>query len=251
VSKELSFDNYRPWFESLSSEARKRVARAGLAPDVVDSGLETVQSRGLSERKFRKDVEYRAWIASLAPEDRADLERAGITGPDDDFSKVDSNPGFEDDPASTSLASCEPAEFVESERDELCEALDLSPAQASLVTAFVQAEVAKATAQSRQDDLQIVVSLLLETPNVRIAAAGLAFAADLAALNGLGSQNEYAEKIGFSRSAISKSVRQWKSALGLRTNGHMKSDEAVEKYKHIAKTDHWRNKKFDPEKHTL
>lgn len=58
-----------------------------------------------------------------------------------------------------------------------------------------------------------IAGVFLDCANTRLAAAGLAFAADVALQNGLGSLQDYATSIEVSRAAICKSVKFWQREL--------------------------------------
>jgi hypothetical protein len=60
-----------------------------------------------------------------------------------------------------------------------------------------------------------IAGVFLDFPNTRLAAAGLAFAADVALRYGLGSMQDYATSIEVSRAAICKSVKFWQRELEL------------------------------------
>ena len=77
--------------------------------------------------------------------------------------------------------------------------------------------------------------------NAKISAAGLAFATNLDALNGL-NQSEFAKQNNTSRQNISKATKQWQTRLGIKPSVHQKSEDACKTYATTTKNNHWRNR---------
>lgn len=88
-----------------------------------------------------------------------------------------------------------------------------------------------------------IAGTFLSAGNAKLTSAGLAYAAGLDALNGLGTMAEYAATIGVSRQAVSKVAKQWQAELSLPASVHMRDEEACETYAAVQTTNHWRKQK--------
>jgi hypothetical protein len=243
VKAELSYENYGPWFRSQSPEVRKDLQARGLTPEAVQQEVERLAALGRRTKEYQTKVVYLAFYYSSDPSTRKTLVENGLVDPQDDHGVVKSNRG-EHDLAESNLLRTESVEAHDSEGDVIAEALDLSDDAAAQIRDWIEAKVAEETEKRVSASIQRIVSVFLSAPNVRIAAGGLAFAAQLSALNGIGTQTEYARKIGVSKGAISKSTRFWKELLNLPSNPHMKSDPACESYSKAQSTSHWRKKLY-------
>jgi hypothetical protein len=169
----------------------------------------------------------------------------GLDRPSDDDSEVGGHsPYSASDIADTPLARTEIdfAAVIDTPIEELAEQFGITINQARRLLLWHRAEVGMAIQQAQAHYLQIIVGGLLSAKNPKLSAAGLAFAGDLAALNGLHCQRDYAKQLHVSPSAISKVVKAWQRALGLRPSTHQKSEAACKTYSASGKANHWRNR---------
>lgn len=190
--------------------------------------------------------EYRAWISSLPPEEKAALQKNGLDNlPVDDPEVGGHSPYSVSDLADTSLARLDIdfASCIDTDIDIVCENFDVPKAVAKKILAWHRAGITDAIRKHEGHFLSIIIGGLLSSKNPKLSAVGLAFAFGLDALNGLGSQREYARNNGISPAAVSKVVKAWKRDLNVRANAHQKSDQACETYSKIGKTSHWRKQK--------
>ncbi len=86
--------------------------------------------------------------------------------------------------------------------------------------------------------------IFLNGSNVRLVAAGLAYAGDLALVYGMGSMDSWAKKHGLSRQAVSKVANFWRRELGLTGGSHMRDDKTREAYRKAQTNNHWRKKTY-------
>lgn len=199
-------------------------------------------------RRLQQEAEaaHRAWIRKLTPAQRAKLKSLGVLDPPDDSSEVGGHsPWQEVDAAESPLAKVDfdPSESLDSAASLLAERFGIPEPTAAAILQWHTKATEDALIRRQSDLLAIVVGGLIASKNIKIASAGLAYAAQLDAVNGLGCQAEYARSLGVSRSALSKSTRAWERDLGLQKSPHQKSAEACQTYSEIGKTNHWRTQK--------
>jgi len=245
---ELSFNQYEEWFSQLPHKSQQQLLDNDLSPEVVLAVYQAKREQGLSDRalkEFKTTIEYNAHYWSSPPHLQKQLQRLGIDGKSriHDDNKVESNQG-DRDVAESPLASIQFEGIQDDEVSEICEQFGFDPSVGYQIKEYIDAKVEKKVEKKLSDRTKTLVAMLLQEPNLRIAAGGLAFAVNLAALNGLRTQTAFALKIGYTRSAVSKSVRKWKALLELPTNAHMKSDKAIEKYRQAQHEKHWRKQTF-------
>lgn len=186
------------------------------------------------------------WLASMTPDERARLKALGLDRPSEDSTEVSGHSPYElQDFAESPQCRTEidVASFIDTPAEILAETYALTLAQADALILWCKAQTAAAIRSHEAHLLQVIVGGLLAAKNPKLSAAGLAFAANLSALNGLGSQSEYAKDNSVSRSAISKIVKAWQRALGLRASAHQKSEKACAAYSTAATQSHWRKRK--------
>lgn len=124
----------------------------------------------------------------------------------------------------------------------MADEFNITPAQATQILSWHLKQIAVAVDKEKSNYLQLIVGGLLSSKNPKLNSAGLAFAANLAALNGLPCQREYARQNHVSASAVSKLVKAWQVTLGLRPSAHQKSEKACATYATVGKNHHWRNR---------
>ncbi len=199
-------------------------------------------------RRQQRDAEaaHGNWIRRLTPAQRAKLKSMGVLEAPDDSAEVGGHsPWQEVDAAESPLAKVDfvPSETLDSPACLLAERFDIPEATAVEILKWHIQSTEDALIQRQSDLLAIVVGGLIASKNIRISSAGLAYAAQLDAVNGLGCQADYARSLGVSRSAVSKSVRAWERDLGLQKGPHQKSAAACLTYSEIGKSNHWRSQK--------
>ena len=109
----------------------------------------------------------------------------------------------------------------------------------------------------QSESISKVVSIILSGRNgkgsMKFKVYCLAFACDLASLNGLPSMREAIKEIneeaglgknGYTVAAMSKESILLRNLLWLRTNANFKSESAVEAYRKVQKERHWRREKL-------
>jgi hypothetical protein len=166
---------------------------------------------------------HKLWWESLSPADRSNALALGLDTPSHDTSHSSGHaPGETRDAAESSRASTT-FDYA---------AIDPSDApHGSLSSSGFDSTM-----------IQRVIGMLLIEQNVLISVAGLCFALNLDALNGLGSIREYAIKIGVSPEAISKKKRQWEAELGISSTTFGKTSKAKAALSKAQLAKHWRNK---------
>jgi hypothetical protein len=163
--------------------------------------------------------EYKQWVASLLPTERARLRKAGLIEPLTGYHVGGHSPDSKGDIAESSRASCVDPEIND------------SPESSSDDTITAQEAISR------------IVAFLIAAPNVKIAAYALAFAANLNALNGLGTQGEAAQKLLVSPTILSRRIEEARLLLNLPRSSHQKGDAARESAKRATSTNHWRKRK--------
>jgi hypothetical protein len=194
----------------------------------------------------RAEAQHREWVASLTPEVRKNLEKLGVLEPPDDSHEVGGHSPFQpSDVAESPLARIDVdfASTADGVEGEISDLFKVSLPKAKAILAWHTAEMEASRQANEADLLSVVVGGLLASDNIRISAAGLAFASNMDAANGLGNQARYARSLGVSRSILSKSVKAWRRQLNLRPSPWQKSDEACATYSQVAKNSHWRKAK--------
>jgi hypothetical protein len=185
------------------------------------------------------------WVKSLSPEQRKKLGQMGILQPAEDRSEVGGHsPWQERDAAESHYARIEsdPGD-LDSPAERIADYFEIPITTARRVLDWHRTSIESALFQHEGDLLAIVVGGLLAAQNPRLSAAGLAFATNLDATNGLGSMAAFGRTLNISRQAVSKVTKAWQRDLGLKPGANQKSTEACEKYSAIGLSDHWRKKK--------
>ena len=191
--------------------------------------------------------EYASWIAGMSPTEREKIKALALEHfPDDDNEVGGHNPFAGSDMAESPLARIETdiASAIDTPAEELAEFFNISLELANRILSWHDDKVKSSIRSHESQFLGIIVGGLLSSNNPKLAAAGLAFAAGLDALNGLGCQREYARRNGLSPSAVSKVVKAWQRGLNLHPSAHQKSESACQTYSSVGKTRHWRNQRF-------
>jgi DNA-binding MarR family transcriptional regulator len=194
----------------------------------------------------RAEAEHRKWVAGLTPAQKAKLKSMGVfDAPDDRHEVGGHSPHQACDIADTPLARTEadPAGELDSEAAILADRFHIDLELAEHLITWRESEIESALRQREGDLLSIVIGGLIASKNPRVSAAALAFAAGLAAVNGLGSQSEFARRLKISRATISKMVKSWQRSLNLRPSVHQKSEPACKSYSENGKKNHWRSAK--------
>jgi hypothetical protein len=185
------------------------------------------------------------WAKALTPAQREKLAGMGVLEPADDRHEVGGHsPWQQRDAAESHYARIE-ADPAENDADDerLADLFDIPLPTAKRIIEWHRAAIDATLYQREGDLLAIVVGGLLASQNPRLSAAGLAFATNLDATNGLGSQAQFARSLKISRQAVSKVTKAWQEDLGLQPGANQKSAAACAAYSQIGFTDHWRTKK--------
>lgn len=191
---------------------------------------------------------YADWTKGLSPKERQQLRSARLDAPPDDNHEVGGHSPYSiSDIADTPLARIDPdfAAAIDRPEEILAEIFNIPLETAKKILQWHTQQLTAAIRSAEAQHLQIIVGGLLSANNPKLSSAGLAFAANLAALNGLPSQREYAKLNHISPEAISKMVRAWSAALGLMPSVHQKSPQARQAYSEVGRTRHWRGRKVN------
>lgn len=188
---------------------------------------------------------HKEWLTNLSDDQKANLRRLGVLDAPVDNLEVGGHSPFQIRDAAESPACRTESDMtaLDGEAELLADEFDLDLPTAIKITRWKDSSVNAAMATHEADLLGIVVGGLLASKNIPIAAAGLAFATNIAATSGLGCPAEYARHLGVSRSIVSKAIKFWRRQLNLRISPWQKSDEACATYSRIGKTNHWRAQK--------
>ncbi|MDR0532518.1 MAG: hypothetical protein LBH01_01030 [Verrucomicrobiales bacterium] len=186
-------------------------------------------------------VLYRDWVKGLNTVQRAELTRLGVLAPDSSSQvyKVDCDPE-EVWKAQVTVDLTE----LDGLPEKLAERFGIPLETAQKLARWHGLVLSSEAQRYRAFLFQRLIAGFLQAKNPKLAAAGLAFAAELNALNGLGSQAEYARKIGLSRQALSKTTKFWQTELELETSVFQKSEKACGEYARNSLTNHWRKRKY-------
>jgi hypothetical protein len=133
--------------------------------------------------------------------------------------------------------------------DRLREAFGLDNEQAAGVKGFVKAVVAKESTKLRARAITFLAGEFLQAANLKLYAAALAYASDLALTNGMGSMRNWAAQNGLSVAAVSKVSRYLRANLGLPTGNHLREDRISKICADAQKKNHWRKQKFIKNQH--
>jgi len=191
----------------------------------------------------RAQAAHRAWIPTLTPAAIKLLARSGSHEEPQDDSEVGGHSPYATSDIADSPSARVDVDFaasIDTPDQELAEQFGITPSQAKSILHWHNKELSRAIERHEGHFLGIIVGGLLSSKNPKLASAGLAFAAGLDALNGLGCQSEYARKTGLSASAVSKVVKAWQRSLNLRPSAHQKSEQACLTYAEVGKKRHWR-----------
>jgi hypothetical protein len=191
-------------------------------------------------------VEFENFEAGLTPEQRIALGRSAA--PDLEC-HITSNSrhvvfGISRDISESSIASVDWQEIEDDPVDYWQEELpSISRADAVRLHEIHCAKLAREAEERRAADLLQLISVFLDAENLRLNAAGLAFAAGLPSVGGCHSMHEWAQAHGVTRAALSKVSRQWQKRLNLPPGPHLKDDRLCEVYSEAqTKKSHWRNR---------
>lgn len=186
---------------------------------------------------------YATWVAQMSPDERRKLRDLNLEAAPEDESEVGGHSPFSlSDIADTPLARVLPdyAASIDKPHEILADEFGISAEKAARLIQWHNLEIQAAVDREKSNYLQLIIGGLLSSKNPKLNAAGLAFAANLAALNGLPCQREYARQNHISASALSKVVKAWSHTLGLRPSAHQKSEQACATYSEVGKKNHWR-----------
>ena len=190
---------------------------------------------------------FEQFEAGLTQKQRAYLGRHGTPDLEDHRAQPTKREliGITKDAAESSLASYRPdmATAIDGIKDELLE-IGIPKGIVERLSKWHQERVNRESEAAKASMIVKLVGVLIQASNVRISVAGLAYASDLALVNGMGTMDAWAKKHALSRQAVSKAANFWRRTLQLPGGGHMRDDKAREAYKTAQLNNHWRNKKY-------
>lgn len=190
------------------------------------------------------------WISTLTPEQLRQAIDYGVTDPPKDSHKVGGHsPDQKKDIADTSIARTEIdiASQIDDIPSTLADRFSIPLPTAEKVYAWHESEITEAREFRLAHTIQIIVAGILSANNPKLAAAGIAFATRLDALNGL-NQSDFARENNIRRQTVSKCTKHWQRALGIRPSVHQKSEKACISYQKTATANHWRSQRCTAEK---
>lgn len=194
----------------------------------------------------RAEEAHKLWISTLTGEQLEDAIKYGVIDPPKDSCKVGGHsPDQQKDLSDSPRCKVEIniAEQLDALPAVIADKFGLDIKTSQKIAEWHEAIVEQTSQQHQAQIIQNIIAGLLSTRNPKLAAAGIAFATELDALNGL-NQAEFARENNITRSAVSKCTVYWQRVLGVKPSVHQKSENACLAYKHNAVNDHWRNKKY-------
>jgi hypothetical protein len=209
-------------------------------------------SGDFARQKLRQDAvkEWHRWLKRLSPAERKRLQEQGISGPPSDTHKVSGHSPHEEGDAADHPRASSGFDFTNLDSSvaavvgQLVEEFHLPPDLALRLAQWHLAAVEAASTTVRANYIARIAGPLIREPNPKVSVAGLAFACNMAALNGLGTLRQYALINGLSPEAVSKKKRAWERELNLQPGPHSKSAAACEALSKAQQTKHWRKKKL-------
>lgn len=198
--------------------------------------------RARSENDYAET--FALWFEGLTPAELAFLRRNSIEGAE--LEGRASGTAVEQDAAgiSASRVMIDLPRQVDTLADEFREKFEMDQEAALPLAAWSIHEIERRALQYKSRLLSKLVGGLIDAENPKLMVAGLAFAAGLDALNGLGTQREYARKIHVTPAALSKVVKLWQLALEMTTSAHQKSAASCKTYSEVQSGGaHWRRQK--------
>ena len=91
---------------------------------------------------------------------------------------------------------------------------------------YIEERVERRVTEAKCNVIVRVCGVFLKAEsNVKLLVAGLAYAADLAVTNQLGTMQDWAVRNGLSRAAVLKVAKFWQRELGLPASSHMRGEE--------------------------
>jgi hypothetical protein len=202
-------------------------------------------------------AEFDTWWEGLPPETRRLMGRRGIKGAVVNFScSAERNRDAADTPAASynhdeessgwgGLHHVDFAERVDKLSDQLMEKFGFPLEIAELLAVFMVQTIEQQSIAYKAWLFGKVCGEVLNAKNVKLSVAGLAFASNLAALNGIPSIRAFAKQNHVSPEAVSKVKRKWQKDLLLPDSPHSKDAQARAAYSEVQSSDrHWRKQKF-------
>lgn len=193
-------------------------------------------------------VEYENFEAGLTPEQRIALGKAAAPDIPDHITSNSKHLvfGISRDISESSIASVDWQEIEDDPVDYWQEELpSISRADEVRLQEIHCAKLAREAEERRAADLLQLISVFLDAGNLRLNAAGLAFAAGLPSVGGCHSMHEWAQAHGVTRVALSKTARLWQKRLNLPPGPHLRADDLCEVYSQAQTKSHWRNRQHE------
>lgn len=189
-------------------------------------------------------VDFDEFFAKLSPRQRARYEKAGIIGAIlDGAGDTDRDEDPSDKPAAS--YSVDVAKLLDTLSEKIAEKFSLPSAVAVPLAGFMARTIELESLRYKGILFDTVCGEFLLAKNTKLLAAGLSFAANLGALNGIKSQRKFAKSIHVTPAALSKVTKAWQIKLGLPPSPHQKSQASCLKYKACQTGEkHWRKATF-------
>ena len=136
------------------------------------------------------------------------------------------------------------ASEIDDDPSILAERAGLKLWQAREIYRYIEERVERRVTEAKCNVIVRVCGVFLKAgSNVKLLFAGLAYAADLAVTNQLGTMQDWAVRNGLSRAAVSKVAKFWQRELGLPASSHLRGEEKCQAYSEAQTQKHWRKQK--------
>lgn len=183
--------------------------------------------------------EFDNWWAKLPQKTKRLLALNKVVGP---CVTLSSTAELDHDAADTPAASYILHIELDLLADQFVEKFQLSKPLAAVLGTFVLQMIESESVKYKAWLFRRVVGEILNAKNVKLCAAGLAFAGNMA---GIPSMRGFAKKIHLSHEAVSKVKRRWQVLLELPDSVYSKDAEARGQYSAVQSSErHWRRAKF-------
>lgn len=206
-----------------------------------------------ARRRLHREAgeEWQNWYATLSPAHQRQLRKGRMTQKQakDSLKVSGHSPHERGDAAELPQASVQ-FDFTELDhlQDHLQEIFDLTADQARRIAKWHSRALHEASEKTKARNLAQLAGPLISATNPKVTIAGLAYATNMAALNGLGSMREFSRNTGISPEAVSKKKREWERTLGLGPGVHGKSLKARRALSEAQTANHWRHQKYGKKK---
>lgn len=215
----------------------------------------TIMSHDDSRSRMQAEAQaaWKAWWNGMSKAEQQELVRNGTVSIKNgrpellrDSHKVAGHAPHEERDAAEHSSHSEGFNYskLDALETQLAQAFDLDDETATRIARWHRQMLQRARSSTSATDLSRLAGPLIREDNPKVAVAGLAFALNMATLNGMGSIRDYAKRINVSPEAISKKKRQWERELDLPPGPHGKTHKSRRALSDSQKKNHKSKKKF-------